>query len=396
MEQASTSIHNSDTQSPHAGDDEISLLDLLQIVVENMRLLVLGPLLAGMVALGVAFTMTPIFTANTKFLPPQQQQSAAAGLLQGLGALGGLAGAATGLKSPSDQYVAYLKSRAVQDSLIQELDLMAKYKAKVKDDARKALDGNARFTSGKDGLISIDVDDPDPVFAAELANAYVAQLGKLLSRLAVTEAQQRRLFFEKQLANAKTGLTAAETALREVGITPDVLKAQPTTAFVALAQMQAQIAAQEVKLASMRGYLAESAPDFKQALTELEALRAQVGKAENGRVAANGSGQQGDYVARYRNFKYHETLFELFAKQYEIARVDEAREGAVIQVLDVAEPPERKSKPKKALIAILAALATGFMLLLFVFVRHALRSVGHDPEIAAKVDRLKATFRNKA
>ena len=390
-----------DSQQTDTREDEgeISLLDLLQMVVEHRRLLVVGPLLIGALALGIAFALPPIFTANTKFLPPQQQQSSAAGLLQSLGALGGLAGAATGIKSPADQYVAYLKSRAVQDPLLQEFDLVSRYKSKAKDDARKELTENSRITAGKDGLISIDVDDTDPTVAANLANAYVAQLGKLLSRLAVTEAQQRRLFFEKQLAQAKTGLTTAETALREVGITPDVLKAQPTAAVGALAQLQAQIAAQEVKVASMRGYLAESAPDFKQALTELAALRTQVGKADGGSNTASGAvtktAKQGDYVARYRDFKYHETLFELFAKQYEIARVDEAREGAVIQVLDMAEPPERKSKPKRALIAMLAALATGLMLLLFVFSRQALRNAGNEPETAAKLDRLKAAFRRK-
>ncbi len=395
MEQASTTMQNANAQTLDADEEEISLLDLLQTLVDNRRLLIAGPLLAGVIALGVAFALPPVYTANTKFLPPQQQQSSAAGLLQSLGALGGLAGAATGIKSPADQYVAYLKSRAVQDPLIQEFDLVTRYKAKLKDDARKELVDNSRIASGKDGLISIDVDDTDPAIAAQMANAYVKQLGNLLSRLAVTEAQQRRLFFEKQLAQAKTGLTTAETALRATGITPDVLKAQPVTAVGALAQLQAQIAAQEVKVASMRGYLTESAPDFKQAMTELAALRAQVGKAENGSTAGKGS-QQGDYVARYRDFKYHETLFELFAKQYEIARVDEAREGAVIQVLDAAEQPERKSKPKKAIIALLATLGTGLTLLLFVFARQALRNAAGDAETAQKLARLKNSFSKKA
>jgi len=142
----------------------------------------------------------------------------------------------------------------------------------------------------------------------------------------------------------------------------------------------------------MRGYLAETAPDFKQALTELANLRAQLAKQDKDEAAGNGAGQ-GDYISRYRDFKYHETLFELFAKQYELARVDEAREGAVIQVLDAAQPPERKSKPKKALIAIIATLASGFALLLFVFVRQALRNAGSDQETAGKLIQLKMSWR---
>ncbi len=129
---------------------------------------------------------------------------------------------------------------------------------------------------------------------------------------------------------------------------------------------------------------------MKQALTELLALREQLAKAERDEVPQVAG--QGDYVARYRDYKYHETLFELFAKQFELAKVDEAREGAVIQVLDVAQPPERKSKPKKALIAIIATLASGFALLLWVFVRQALRNAGRNPEAALKMSALRVSF----
>ncbi|MEI6804797.1 MAG: Wzz/FepE/Etk N-terminal domain-containing protein [Burkholderiales bacterium] len=164
---------------------------------DNLRLLVLGPLVAGLLALAYSFTIPPTFTATTKFMPPQQQQSSAASLLAGLGALGGLAGAA-GIKNPADQYVAFLKSRSVQDALIDRFKLLDRYETKFRDDARNALGTNAQIASGKDGLITIDASDKDPTFAAQLANAHIEELGKLLNRLAVTEAQQRRLFFEKQ------------------------------------------------------------------------------------------------------------------------------------------------------------------------------------------------------
>jgi tyrosine-protein kinase Etk/Wzc len=372
-------------------DDEISLLDLLQTIVDNLKLLIIGPLIVGLAALGVAFMITPTFTASTRFLPPQQQQGAAAAMLQSLGALGGIAGAAAGLKNPGDQYVAFLKSRAVADRLIERFDLIARYEAEVPDDARKALEGVTRISSGKDGLISVEFDDEDPAFAAQVANAYVEELGGLLNRLAVTEAQQRRAFFEQQLSQTKEALTRAEQVLQATGVGSSTLKSQPEAAVEAVARVQAQIAAQEVKVASLRGYLAETAPDFKQALTELAAMREQLRKLEGTSTTTQGMGEsaESDYIARYRDFKYQETLFDLFARQYEIARVDESREGAVIQVLDAAVPPDRKSKPKKALIAILATLATGFVLLLFVFVRQALRNAGTDPESAAKLTAIK-------
>ena len=375
-------------------DDEISLLDLLQVLATHLRLLIVGPLAAGLLALGISFAVAPTFTASTKFMPPQQQQSGAAAMLSSLGALGGLAGAATGIKNPADQYVAFMKSRSVQDAMVDRFKLIDRYESKFREDARKTLETSSVIASGKDGLITVDVDDKDPLMAAQLANAYVEELGHLLNRLAVTDAQQRRLFFEKQLANAKDNLVKSEQALKASGVNSSALKASPVAAVEGLAKLKAGITAQEVKLASMRGYLAESAPDFKQAQTELAAMRTQMARAEREEPASAGAkGADSDYIARYREFKYHETLFELFAKQYEMARVDESREGAVIQVVDTAQPPEKKSKPKKAMIAIMTTLATGFALLLFVFIRQAWRNASAHPETAAKLAALRASVR---
>lgn len=372
-------------------EDEISLLDLLQTVVDNLRLLVLGPLAVGVAALAISFLIPPTYTAKTQFLPPQQQQSAAAGLLQSLGSLGGLAGAAAGIKNPGDQYIAYMKSNAVKDALIERFKLMDLWKVQTRMDARTVLE-SVRIAASKDGVMSIEVDDKDPQFAANLANAHIEELQKLLGRLAVTEAQQRRLFFEKQLIQAKDKLTAAEKALKGTGISDSVLKSNPATAVAGIAALKAQVTAQEVKVGAMRGYLAETAPDFRQAMNELGNLRQQLLKQEKDERVGGKAGE-GDYVSRYREFKYQETLFELFAKQYELAKVDEAREGAVIQVLDAAQPPEKKTKPKKAWIAIIATLASSVALLLFVFVRQTLLRLASDIETAAKLSVLKASWR---
>jgi uncharacterized protein involved in exopolysaccharide biosynthesis len=286
-----------------------------------------------------------------------------------------------------------MKSVTLQDSLIERFKLLERYEAKTKTDARLELKENVRAASGKDGLISVEVDDKDPKFAAELANAHVEELGKLLGKLATTEAQQRRLFFEKQLTQAKEKLIQSEIDLKSTGVSGSVLKSNPASAVAAVAGLQAGVTAQEVKLGAMRGYLAETAPEFKQALNELANLRTQLAKQEKDSPASSNTTAQGDYVSKYREFKYSETLFELFAKQFEIAKVDESREGAVIQVLDAALPPERKSKPKKALIAIISTLATGFALMLFVFIRQAMRNVKQDPESAQKFTALQASWR---
>lgn len=375
-------------------DDEISLLDLLQTIVDNLRLLVLGPLAVGVTALGISFLIPPTYTAKTQFLPPQQQQSAAASMLASLGSLGGLAGAVGGIKNPADQFLAYMKSVTLQDSLIERFKLLERYEAKTKTEARLELKENVRATSGKDGLISVEVDDTDPKFAAELANAHVEELGKLLGKLATTEAQQRRLFFEKQLNQAKDKLIQSEIALKATGVSGSVLKSNPASAVAAVAGLQAAVTAQEVKLGAMRGYLAETAPDFKLAMSELTNLRTQLAKQEKDTPSTGSKATtEGDYITKYREFKYHETLFELFSKQFELAKLDEAREGALIQILDAAQPPERKSKPKKTLIAIIATSAAGFALLLFVFIRQALRNSSQDSESANKLASIQASWR---
>ena len=371
-------------------DGEISLLDLLQVIVDNLRLLVLGPLVCGLVALGYSFTIPPTYTAKTQFLPPQQQQSSAASMLASLGALSGLAGASTGIKSPADQYIAFMKSVSLQDALIERFKLVEKYEAKLKTDARMALTGSVRIASGKAGLIGVEVDDKDPKFAADLANAHVEELRNLLGKLAVTEAQQRRMFFEKQLQITKENFTKADLALKSSGINSSVLKTSPASAVEAVARLKAGISVQEVKLGTMRNYLTESSPDFKQALSELGSLKTQLAKAEKEEPASKDAS---DYVARYREFKYQETMFELFAKQFELAKVDESREGAVIQILDIAQAPERKSKPNKAQIAIIAALASGFALLLFVFIRRALRTASQNLETQQRLIALQASWK---
>lgn len=372
-------------------EDEINLLDLFETVTENLRLLIFGPLLVGLIALGISFQITPTFTAKTQFLPPQQQQSAAASMLANLGSLGGLAGAATGIKNPNDQYVAFLQSRAIRGALIDRFDLMKRYEAKMREDAFRGLNSRARISTGKNGLISVEVDDYDPRFAADLADAHVDELRKLLSNLAVTEAQQRRVFFENQLKEVQDKLAVADVALRATGISPDSLKASPQAAVGAVAELEAQVVAQEVKIASMRAYLADTAPEMQQALTQLRAIKSQVSKA--GRGSDMSASDQTGYVARYRDYKYYETLVEMFAKQYELAKIDESRESTVIQVLDVATPPDYKSKPKKVLIAALATLATGFVLLLFVFMRKALCNVSQDPVTHEQLVRIRVNMR---
>jgi uncharacterized protein involved in exopolysaccharide biosynthesis len=328
----------------HDRRDEISLLDIALTIKANWRLLIAGPLAVGALALGVSFVIPPSYTARTQFLPPQPSAGGgAAAMLQGLGPLGGLAGAATGLKNPSDQFVSFLRSDSVERGVVERFKLKERYEVDLTIDAMYVLDANTKITSGKDGLIGVEVDDRDPKFAAQLANGYIEELRKLLDRVAVTEAQQRRVFYEQQLAKTQEKLKVAQSELQKSGIREGTLRSEPRSAAEAYAALKAQVTAAEVTLQTMLGRVTEQSSEYRAAKASLNALRAQLAKAE----ATDSAAASDDYIGRYRDFKYLETVFDMFAKQYELAKLDEAKEGATIQVVDVALPPERKSKPRK-------------------------------------------------
>jgi uncharacterized protein involved in exopolysaccharide biosynthesis len=371
------------------GDDETSLIELLLPLAESFGLLLLGPLVIGAVALAISFLITPTFTAATTLLPPQQQQSAAASALASLGSLAGLAGGA--IKTPADQYVALLQSVTVSDHLIDRFKLIEVYERDFRVDARKKLGQNVRISVGKkDGLMTIEVDDQSAQRAADMANRYVDELRQITSNLALTEAQQRRAFFERQLQQTRDKLVAAQQALQSSGFNPGALKAEPKAAAETYAKLRAEATATEVRVQALRTTMADSTSEVQQQMSVLKALRAQLARFEQAaEVAPDGP----DYVSRYREFKYQETLLELFARQYELARVDESREGALIQVVDPALVPERKSAPKRSLIA-LGATLVGFLLIAGgLLVRQSWRRAGTDPAHAESMRRLRSALR---
>ena len=351
-------------------DPGISLTEIWGVLRAHLALLTLVPLIVGAVALGITYLIAPTFTASTTFLPPQQAQSSAASALASLGALGGLAGGVPGASSPGERYVALMQSVTLSDRIVDHFKLMDVYESKFRVDARKALASNVRITLGKkDGLMSIQVDDEMPQRAADIANRYVEELRRLTGTLAVTEAQQRRAFFEKHLQQSRDRLVQAQQALEASGFSPGALKAEPRAAADAYARLKAETTGAEMRLGLLRSTLADGAPEVRQQLSTVQALRQQLARAEG--VTSTSGGP--DYVGRYREFKYQETLFDVYARQFEMARSDESREGALIQVVDTATAPERKSKPKRPMTAAASTLAALLAIAAFVVGRHLIR-----------------------
>lgn len=372
-------------------DDEISLLDLAIVLVKRKRLVLGLPLAAAIVSIAVALQMPNIYTGTTKVMPPQQGQSSAAAMLSQLGGLAGFAGGVAGVKNPSDVYIGMLKSRTVADKLIQRFDLVKYYETKLVSDARKALESRTVIAAGKDGIITIDVDDLDPKRAADMANAYVDELFKLTQVLAVTEASQRRLFFERQLNQAKESLARAEvmakSAVEKGGLAS--IDAQGRSMIEVTARLRAQISVKEVQIGAMRSYAAEQNPQLKLAQQELAALKAELTKIEgSGKSMTGVPGEAGagfDNLRLLRDVKYYEAIYEMLAKQFELAKIDEAKDSAVLQVMDRAIEPDRKSKPKRASFVMIATLAAGFVAVLLAFVFEALDKARQNPESSERM-----------
>ncbi|NTW82784.1 MAG: lipopolysaccharide biosynthesis protein [Chlorobiaceae bacterium] len=379
-------------------DDEISLLDLAIVLARHKKSIILIPLISGIFAFGLTFAIPATFTAETKILPPQQQSSTVALLANQLGALGGMAGTSLGLKNPNDLYVGMLKSRTVSDNLIRQFQLQRVYSKKTLFDTRKKLAKASSVVSGKDGIITVSVEDHDPQRAAFLANAYITELQKLTEVLAVTEASQRRLFYEKQLYQVRQQLSDAEIAMKQTQEKTGLIQldAQAAALVQSVAALRSQMAMKEVQLNAMRTFATSGNPDYVRVQQEIAGLRSQLSRVETGSVTPSKAPEAGlEYIRKLRDLKYYETLYELLAKQFEMAKLDEAKESSLIQVLDKAIVPEKKSKPKRGLIAVLVVFAAGFGAVLRAFIVEGLSRAKEDDGNAARFAMLRQQLKWK-
>jgi tyrosine-protein kinase Etk/Wzc len=326
------------------------------------------------------------------------------GVLGSIGSLGG--GGGLGLKNPNDLQVAMLQSRTVQDALIDRFHLMERYHCKLKTDARSRLEKVVDINNGaKDGLIRVEVTDRDPRFAADLANGYIDEFKRFSANLAITEASRRRLFFEQQLSEAKDNLANAEEELKKTQQRTGLIQldSQARATIELVANLRAQIAAKEAQVSAMRSFATGENPELQIAEQQLDGLRteaAKIGATSEGTTNAlipKGNMQEAglEYVRKLRDVKYYETIFDLIARQYEAAKVDEARQGALVQVVDRAIVPERHSSPKRALI-ILGSAVLGCILGIFIaFSSAGLQRLERNPSERDRLNELKTLISPK-
>ena len=361
---------------------EIGLLDLLLLAAENLRLLIIGPILVCLIVLAHTLTIEPMYRAKTVIIPPSQPQSGISAILSSLGSSGGL-GRHDGSLSPIELYSNILKSSVLRDALIDRFKVLERLKTNSRESAHRHIEGSVFIDKRKDGLIGIEVNDTDPEFAAQIANAYVDELKRQIYRLEIEEAQRRRLFFEKQLEIAKDKLISSEKALGDSGINANVLKINGS-ALNLIAKLKNQIEDQEVKISIMRGYLTDSSPDLKQAIFDLSAIRNELKNTQKNTSASDSDKQGSEYITKLRNYKESDFQFNYLRSQSQAGGIEVAWEGSGIQVLDLAEKPDAENN-KSYYILIAKALFFSEILLLLIFVfAHGIIKVHLSDDFNAK------------
>ena len=397
MNEATLPTHG-DTHSSEKEEASVSLIDILTWAGEGKRVIASATLIAAAGSLALALLLPEIFTARTTLLPAgSQQQSGSAAALASLGSLGGLAGGIV-QKSPDELYAKLLTSDSVLHPLSEQFSLKDRYKVTTFEVLRKVMPNYVRIsTDKKSGLITLEVNDEDPKFAAALANAHATEVSKLLSRLAISEAQQRRVFFEKQLKETQENLINAEQTLRQVQEKSGMvmLDKQAEAIIKSVAELRAHIVEREVRLKVLRTSTTPQNPDVQRMSAELSALRAELARMESANQKTDPDKMSLDipvsklpaasveHVRALREVKFHEAMLGSMLRQFEIAKLDEAKDTPVLQQVDVAEPPDRKSKPSRALIVLGGTFLSFFLASTFVLLRRYLRaSVEIYPERA--------------
>jgi uncharacterized protein involved in exopolysaccharide biosynthesis len=393
-----------------AEPEDLTFLDVLLIITQRKKLVGIVTLICTAIAMLLAFALPQEYTATVTILPPQGNSSMGSMLasqLEGMGgAVSGMASGMLGMKNVNDMYVSMLKSRSVEDAVIQRYGLQSEYRKTYLADTRKALEKHTKIDgSTKDGLIRLNFWDRNPNRAAEVANGYVNQFRDLSQHLAITEASQRKVIFQAQLDKTKTDLENADEALKRTQLSTGMVQVdgQARAMIDSAARLRAQIVAKEVQIEAMRSYAGDENPALTQAQTELEGLRAQFdkmvgskgGSADDVFLPKGAVPEAGlEYVRRLRDVKYYEAIFEVLARQLELAKLDEAREGAFIQVVDPAVPPEEKTFPKRGLFLI-AGLAVGFTFgIMLALLQGGLLRMQQNPVTKDKLDLLKRSLWN--
>ena len=353
---------------------------LIDIINQRAKVIAL-PLLALILGFGATYIVDKTYTARASLLPPAQS-NAGVSTLASLGALASFAGSS--LRAPQEQYASLMMSDTVIDRVIRKFDLQKAYDRDSLTETRIDFRKNVAVSlSKKDSIITVEVDDTVPKRAADVANELIAELKIFVDQLTLNEAKSRRIFFENQLDDTRKQLNAAEKRVQESTISEGSVKIEPRFNAENFGRLQGEISASRTRLEILRQRMIDGAPEIQAERIRLQNLESKLARTNSSAV-----GESSDYIQRLRDFKYQESIFEFYAKQYESARLDEAKEGPMLQVIDPALPPEKKSRPKRLFVALTAMSVTFFSILLFMLARNSWRRFAQGDAGKAFVERL--------
>lgn len=365
------------SESPsHINSPDESLIPRLRVLWDQ-RSFVGRVAASGLaIALALALLLPKRYVATSRLMPPDNQSSSnlamLAALSNGAGGFGMLASDVLGLKSSGALLLGVLRSRTLQDRLVERFDLKRVYDQDLNQGAREALSDNSSFFEDrKSGIITITVSDRDPQRAAAIANSYTSELNRLVSELATSAARREREFIEQRLETVQDELDAAakkfsEFASKNVAID---IKEQGRAMVEAAAILQGQMIAAESELEGLRQIYTENNVRVRSVSARVAELKRQLeklGGIEASRADEENGGNESPYPSirqlpllgvtyaeLFRNTKIQETVFELLTQQYELAKVQEAKEIPSVKVLDAATVPEKKSFPPRLAIMFL-------------------------------------------
>jgi tyrosine-protein kinase Etk/Wzc len=361
----------------------ITLALILSTLRAGRRLILVCTLAVFLLATAVSYLLPNTYTSSATFIPPGSAGSSGFGALIGQISSIGAGSLLGGGKTQGDLFVGILRSRSVLKLMVDHFHLESYYKVKGEASAEGRLLQNSTFNVDlKDSIVTILVNDHDPTVARNLAEGYLWALSQTNAHLALTESSARRAFYEQRLEQEKEQLADAEVALqkseKQTGLIAPA--GQTATQIQTLASLQAQISGRQVQLASLLHSETEGNPDVIQLRKEIATLQGQAHQLENGQggkefgrfSSAQVPELETEYIRRSRDVKYHEALFDIISKQYEAARLDEARDDPM-QVLDHADLPESPSGPRRKLIMAISLLAGFAFSTAWVLGRTALR-----------------------
>jgi tyrosine-protein kinase Etk/Wzc len=408
ISQTRTSLEESILSEDFSAIRKVSIIEVLTQLARR-KLFIAKVTGAAVLAGGILSFLLPVrYTAITTIMPPQQTPSSAALLMNqltssGTGALAAATGMGLGIRTaPNDIYLGLLKSRPIADAIIQKFNLVVVYRSRDMTAARKKLENNTQIGTENSGFISVSVTDRDRNRSADLANCYTEQLRVLTKTLAVTEASQRRLFYESQLKEAKEALVAAEMNFQQIQQNKGMvqLDAQAKAMIEGLAALRAKAAAQEVEVQALRSYSTDRNPDVQMAERELSSLRTEIAHMEQSSHSSGFTdlgmkdvpGAALGYLTAQHEVLYRQTLFDLLIKQYDAAKLDEAKEAAVIQVVEPAIPPDHKSSPKRMLILLLTTIGGFFASCFLAMIQWWKELSDSEPEFSRQLRELKSAL----